>query len=132
MFTYYKLGPHGLELEPRPCVLGVSRPTVIKWLKPGWCDEWDEVVRRMDAGNVTPIRLTDAGGRDRQGVRRGNHRARCVGHGEGSYRSLWSRLSRSYSYDIAPKSPMCQIKNDAMAMITPTADATTAPFFPLL
>ena len=28
-----------------------------------------------------------------------------------------------------PKSPMCQIKNEAMAMITPTADATTAPFF---
>lgn len=118
MFTYYKLEPHGLELEPRPCVLGVSRPTVIKWLKPGWCDEWDEVVRRMDAG-----------GRGRRGVRRGNHRARCVGHGEGSYRSLWSRLSRSYSYDIAPKSPMCQIKNDAMVMITHTADAATAPFF---
>lgn len=38
-------------------------------------------------------------------------------------------LSRSYSYDIAPRSPMCQIKNEAMAMITPTADATTAPFF---
>ena len=31
---------------------------------------------------------------------------------------IWSRLSRSYSYDIAPKSPMCQIKNDAMAVIT--------------
>lgn len=135
MFTYYKLGPHVLELEPRPCVLGVSRPTVIKWLKQGWGDERNEVVRRMDAGSVTPIRLTDdetargAGGRGRQGVRRGNHRARCVGHGEGSYRSLWSRLSRSYSYDIAPKSPMCQIKNDAMVMITHTADATTAPFF---
>ena len=43
-----------------------------------------------------------------------------------------SRLSRSYSYDIAPRSSMCQIKNEAMAMITPTADATTAPFFPLL
>lgn len=59
MFTYYKLGPHVLELETRPCVLGVSRPIVIKWLKPGWRDEWDEVVRRMDAGSVTPIRLTD-------------------------------------------------------------------------
>ena len=118
MFTHYKLGPHVLELELRPCVLGVSRPTVIKWLKPGWRDKRNEVVRRMDAG-----------GRDRQGVRRGNHRARCVGHGEGSYRSLWSRLSRSYSYDIAPKSPMCQIKNDAMVMITHTADAATAPFF---
>ena len=35
MFTYYKLGPYVLELEPRPCVLGVSRPTVIKWLKQG-------------------------------------------------------------------------------------------------
>lgn len=134
MFTYYKLGPHVLELEQRPCVLGVSRPIVIKWLKPGWRDEWDEVVRRMDAGSVTPIRLTDdeiawtpeavavgASGR-------GNHRARCVGHGEGSYRSLWSRLSWSYSYDIAPRSPMCQIKNDAMAMIKHTADAATAPF----
>ncbi len=43
--------------------------------------------------------------------------------------AIWSRLSRSYSYDIAPRSPMCQIKNEAMAMITPTADATTAPFF---
>lgn len=59
MFTHYKLVPHVLELELRPCVLGVSRPTVIKWLKPGWCDEWDEVVRRMDVGSVTPIRLTD-------------------------------------------------------------------------
>jgi hypothetical protein len=118
MFTYYKLGPHVSELEQRPCVLGVSRPIVIKWLKPGWRDEWDEVVRRMDAG-----------GRGRRGVRRGNHRGRCVGHGEGSYRSLWSRLSRSYSYDIAPKSPMCQIKNEAMAMTTHTADAATAPFF---
>lgn len=39
MFTYYKLGHHVLELEPRPCVLGVSRPTVIKWLKQGWDDE---------------------------------------------------------------------------------------------
>lgn len=39
MFTYYKLGPHVLELEQRPCVLGVSRPIVIKWLKPGWRDE---------------------------------------------------------------------------------------------
>lgn len=59
MFTYYKLGPHVLKLEQRPCVLGVSRPIVIKWLEPGWRDEWDEVVRRMDAGSVTPIRLTD-------------------------------------------------------------------------
>ena len=59
MFTYYKLGPHVLQLEQRPCVLGVSRPIVIKWLKPGWRDEWDEVVRRMDAGSVIPIRLTD-------------------------------------------------------------------------
>lgn len=118
MFTYYKLGPHVSELEQRSYVLGVSRPIVIKWLKPGWRDEWNEVVRRMDAGS-----------RGRRGVRRGNHRARCVGHGEGSYRSLWSRLSRSYSYDIAPKSPMCQIKNEAMAMTTHTADAATAPFF---
>ena len=59
MFTHYKLGPHVLELELRPCVLGVSRPTVIKWLKPGWLDKRNEVVRRMDAGSVTPIRLTD-------------------------------------------------------------------------
>lgn len=59
MFTYYKLGPHVLKLEQRPCVLGVSHPIVIKWLKPGWRDEWDEIVRRMDAGSVTPIRLTD-------------------------------------------------------------------------
>lgn len=47
MFTYYKLGPHVLKLEQRPCVLGVSHPIVIKWLKPGWRDEWDEIVRRM-------------------------------------------------------------------------------------
>ena len=47
----------------------------------------------------------------------------------GATRAIWSRLSRSYSYDIAPRSPMCQIKNEAMAVITPTADATTAPFF---
>lgn len=59
MFTHYKLGPHVLELELRPYVLGVSRPTVIKWLKPGWRDKRNEVVRRMDAGSVTPIRLTD-------------------------------------------------------------------------
>lgn len=59
MFTYYKLGPHVLELEQRLCVLGVSRPIVFKWLKPSWRDEWDEVVKRMDAGSVTPIRLTD-------------------------------------------------------------------------
>ena len=59
MFTYYKLGLHVLELEPRPCVLGASRPTVIKWLKQGWGDERNEVVRRMDAGSVPPIRLTD-------------------------------------------------------------------------
>lgn len=44
-------------------------------------------------------------------------------------RAIWSWLSRSYSYDIAPRSPMCQIKNEAMAMITPAADAATAPFF---
>ena len=135
MFTYYKLGPHVLELEPRPCVLGVSRPTVIKWLKQGWGDERNEVVGRMDADRrdvhaaAAHAHHRGAGGRGRQGVRRENHRARCVGHGEGSYRSLWSRLSQSYSYDIAPRSPMCQIKNEAMAMITPTADATTAPFF---
>ena len=59
MFTYYKLGPRVLELEQRPCGLGVSRPIVIKWLKPGCRNEWDEVVRRIDAGSVTPIRLTD-------------------------------------------------------------------------
>ena len=52
MFTHYKLGPHVLELELRPYVLGVSRPTVIKWLKPGWRDKRNEVVRRMDADAV--------------------------------------------------------------------------------
>ena len=93
MFTHYKLGPHVLELELRPCVLGVSRPTVIKWLKPGWRDKRNEVVRRMDAGSVTPIRLTDdeiAWTPEAVTVRAsggGNHRARYVGHGEGSYRS---------------------------------------------
>ena len=58
MFTHYKLGPHVLELELRPCVLGVSRPTVIKWLKPGWRDKRNEVVRRMDAGSVTSASRT--------------------------------------------------------------------------
>lgn len=31
--------------------LGVSRPTVIKWLKPGWREEWDEQ-RRHDAAKI--------------------------------------------------------------------------------
>lgn len=57
---------------------------------------------------------------------------RAVARADRATRAIWSRLSRSYSYDIAPRSPMCQIKNEVMAMITPTADATTAPFFPLL
>lgn len=89
----------------------------------------------MEAGSVTPIRLTDdeiAWTPDAVAVRASGGEIiglDVVGHGEGSYRSLWSRLSWSYSYDIAPKSPMCQIKNEAMAMITHTADATTAPFF---
>lgn len=135
MFTHYKLGPHVLELELRPCVLGVSRPTVIKWLKPGWRDKRNEVVRRMDAGSVTPIRLTDdeiawtpeavtvrASGGEIIGLDTWGMAKVLTG-------SLWSRLSRPYSYDIAPKSPMCQIKNDAMAMIKHTADAATAPFF---
>lgn len=94
-------------------LLGVSRPTVIKWLKPGWRDEWDEVVRRMDAGNVTPIRLTDDGiPWTPEAVAVGASGGKIIGvdaggHGEGSYRSLWSRLSRSYSYDIAPKITNC-------------------------
>jgi hypothetical protein len=49
MFTYYKLGPHVLKLEQRPCVLGVSHPIVIKWLKPGWRDEWDEIAWTPEA-----------------------------------------------------------------------------------
>ena len=114
-------------------LLGVSRPTVIKWLKPGWRDEWDEVVRRMDAGNVTPIRLTDDGiPWTPEAVAVGASGGKTIGSMRGAWRrflpELWSRLSRSYSYDIAPKSPMCQTKNEAMAMTTPTADATTTPF----
>lgn len=54
---------------------------------------------------------------------------RAVARADRATRAIWSQLPRSYSYDIAPKSPMCQTKNEAMAMITPTADATTAPFF---
>ena len=54
---------------------------------------------------------------------------RAVARADRATRAIWSWLSRSYSYDIAPRSPMCQIKNEAMAVITPTADATTAPFF---
>lgn len=68
----------------------------------------------------------------RNGVKSGESflwNRRAVARADRATRAIWSRLSRSYSYDIAPKSPMCQIKNDAMAVITPTADATTAPFF---
>lgn len=54
---------------------------------------------------------------------------RAVARADRATRAIWSRLSRSYSYDIAPRSPMRQIKNEAMAVTTPTADATTAPFF---
>ena len=87
MFTYYNLGPHVLELEQRPCVLGVSRPIVIKWLKPGWRDEWDEVVRRMDAGSVTPIRLTDD-----EIARRPWPSGRPAGKSSGSMRGAWRRF----------------------------------------
>lgn len=53
MFTHYKLGPHVLELELRPCVLGVSRPTVIKWLKPDWRDKRNEAVTvRASGGEI--------------------------------------------------------------------------------
>ena len=53
MFTHYKLGPHVLELELHPCVLGVSRPTVIKWLKPGWRDKRNEAVTvRASGGEI--------------------------------------------------------------------------------
>lgn len=53
MFTHYKLGPHVLELELRPYVLGVSRPTVIKWLKPGWRDKRNEAVTvRASGGEI--------------------------------------------------------------------------------
>lgn len=70
----------------------------------------------------------------RNGVKSGDlsvepPRRRAVARADRATRVIWSRLSRSYSYDIAPRSPMCQIKNEAMAVITPTADATTAPFF---
>ncbi|GEM_PF-337365 len=67
----------------------------------------------------------------RNGVKSGSFlwNRRAVARADRATRAIWSRLSRSYSYDIAPRSPMCQIKNEAMAMITPTADATTAPFF---
>ena len=52
-----------------------------------------------------------------------------VARADWATRAIWSRLSRSYSYDIAPRSPMCQIKNEAIVMIKHTADAATAPFF---
>ena len=135
MFTHYKLGPHVLELELRPCVLGVSRPTVIKLLKPGWRDKRNEVVRRMDAVSLTPIRLTD----DEIAWTPEAVTVRASG-GEIIGLDAWGMakvLTGAYGPDSPgriptispPKSPMCQIKNDAMAMITPTADATTAPFF---
>lgn len=92
MFTYYKLWHHVLELEPRPCVLGVSRPTVIKWLKQGWGDERNEVVRRMDAGSVTPIRLTDdetARAPEAVAVRASG---RPAGKSSGSMRGAWRRF----------------------------------------
>ena len=135
MFTHYKLGPHVLELELRPCVLGVLRPTVIKWLKPGWRDKRNEVVRRMDAGSVTPIRLTD----DEIAWTPEAVTVRASG-GEIIGLDTWGMakvLTGAYGPDspgriptISPlKSPMCQIKNDAMVMIKHTADAATAPFF---
>ena len=67
----------------------------------------------------------------RNGVKSGEllWNRRAVARADRATRAIWSRLSRSYSYDIAPRSPMCQIKNEAMAVITPTADATTAPVF---
>ena len=48
MFTYYKLGPHVLELELRPCVLGVSRPTVIDEI--AWTPE--AVTVRASGGEI--------------------------------------------------------------------------------
>lgn len=36
--------------------LGVSRPTVIKWLKPGWRKEWDEEHRPRITGHVLTVR----------------------------------------------------------------------------
>lgn len=36
--------------------LGVSRPTVIKWLKPGWREEWDEEHRPRITGHVLAVR----------------------------------------------------------------------------
>ena len=63
----------------------------------------------MDAGSVTPIRLTD----DEIAWTPEAVTVRASG-GEIIGLDAWG---------------MCQIKNDAMAMITPTADATTAPFF---
>lgn len=67
----------------------------------------------------------------RNGVKSGDLSVDCraVARADRATRAIWPRISRSYSYDIAPRSPMCQIKNEAMAMITPTADAATAPFF---
>ena len=88
MFTHYKLGPHVLELELRPYVLGVSRPTVIKWLKPGWRDKRNEVVRRMDAGSVTPIRLTD----DEIAWTPEAVTVRASGKSSGSMRGAWRRF----------------------------------------
>lgn len=39
--------------------LGISRPTVIKWLKPGWREEWDEQ-RRRDSAKIS-LRRGDEG-----------------------------------------------------------------------
>lgn len=36
--------------------LDVSRPTVIKWLKPGWREEWDEEHRPRITGHVLTVR----------------------------------------------------------------------------
>lgn len=116
-------------------LLGVSRPTVIKWLKPGWRDEWDEVVRRMDAGNVTPIRLTDDGiPWTPEAVAVGASGGKTIGvDAWGMAKVLTGAYGPGSPGRIPtispPKSPMCQTKNEAMAMTTPTADATTTPFF---
>ena len=39
--------------------LGVSRPTVIKWLMPGWKDEWERELEKRDLETITPVPIPD-------------------------------------------------------------------------
>lgn len=39
--------------------LGVSRPTVIKWLQPGWVEEWEQELEERELRTITPVPIPD-------------------------------------------------------------------------